>query len=189
MRTLETIPVDQIDLDGEHPVVLAVVAGLSVLLATSDEEAANAAITSVAGAFIGPLVGKIARIFKPVAPKVSQKLLALGRNTSASGKPLLKPFAERIGAKRVLDLHTPRGLDLPSEIALRMEGADQIHFNLAELGDLERVLTEGRSFYPGSSVRYTSWEFSKLIDNAALRSKTFFHLENGKMVQGLDFTF
>jgi RHS repeat-associated protein len=118
-----------------------------------------------------------------------QKLLALGRNI-IDGQPALKNFAERIGAKRVLDLHTPRGMDLPEEISYRMKGADQIHFNLEGMGeDLKGILEQGRRFYPGSDVKYTSWEFSQVIDNAELLMKTWFHSPGAAPVPGPLFTF
>jgi hypothetical protein len=80
-------------------------------------------------------------------------------------------------------------MDLSQEIAFRMNGADQIHFNLAEMSDLRGVLAEGRGFYLGSSVRVTSWEFSQVIDNPVLRSKTFFHLPGGSVIPGPQFSF
>jgi hypothetical protein len=76
-------------------------------------------------------------------------------------------------------------MSLPEEIAFRMREADQIHFNMAEMGDPQLVLTEGRAFYPGSSVRYTSWEFSQAIDIPANRAKTFLHFPGGSIVPAL----
>jgi len=124
---------------------------------------------------------------EPTPKKQEPKRLALGRNRTDEGTPLLKPFAERVGAKRVLDLHTPQGMDLPTEIRFRIEGADEIQFNLAQMGDLNAVLTEGRAFTPGSSSRYTSWEFSQVVDEPELNAKTFFHLEDGSVLPGKDF--
>ena len=56
-------PVNLIDPDGRHPIILVVVAGASVLLATSDREAAAAAIGSLAGAVMAPVLGALGRFF------------------------------------------------------------------------------------------------------------------------------
>ncbi|HEY5962214.1 MAG TPA: RHS repeat-associated core domain-containing protein [Polyangiaceae bacterium] len=57
-------PVNGFDPDGEHPVVLVIVAGVSVLLATSDREAYTTAALSMLGAAVGPVLGFVAKAFK-----------------------------------------------------------------------------------------------------------------------------
>jgi RHS repeat-associated protein len=59
-------PVNAVDPDGEHPVALAVAAAAGVLLATSDREATIAAVSGVAGALVGPVLGYFARLVRPV---------------------------------------------------------------------------------------------------------------------------
>jgi RHS repeat-associated protein len=147
---------------------------------TTAAETGGSAGSSAAGAAEGATEG---------AEGAGQKLLALGRN-KIGNTPTLKNFANRIGAKRVLDLHTPRNMDLPTEISYRMEGADQIHFNLEGLGeDLQGILEKGRTASPGSDVPYTSWEFSQVIDNPSLLGKTWFHPEGGAPIFGPTFRF
>jgi len=52
-------PINYIDVDGKHPVIIAVAAFLSVLLADNQHEANKAAAAQVAAPFLGAAVGKI----------------------------------------------------------------------------------------------------------------------------------
>jgi RHS repeat-associated protein len=82
--------VNGFDPDGEHPVILAIAAGLGVFLATSDREAYTAAAGAVVGAFIGPALGFFGRSVSPAAKElvhltgaggeISESGLLLGRN-------------------------------------------------------------------------------------------------------------
>jgi hypothetical protein len=56
-------PINRIDPDGRHPVVIAIATGLGILLATSDEEA----YTQAGGALAGPLAGKAFQFVRPFA--------------------------------------------------------------------------------------------------------------------------
>jgi hypothetical protein len=69
--------VNGFDPDGEHPVVLAIAAGLGVFLATSDREAYTAAAGAMLGAAVGPVLGWVGRMVAP-GGRVVPRTIRLG---------------------------------------------------------------------------------------------------------------
>jgi RHS repeat-associated protein len=118
-------PVNTIDPDGEHPVVLAVVAGLGVLLATSDEEAAQAAIGAVVGAFIGPALGYCAKVLRPatIGTLSSAERVALQRVANEFDTEIHVVGSRAAGKGRGVgtDLPPGKGPGTRSDIDLRID--------------------------------------------------------------------
>ena len=126
------------------------------------------------------------RIFSgaPVLVQQAVKRLALGRNR-IDGQPTLAQFAERVGARRVLDIEHPKGLDLRQEILAKMKGADEIHFNLEGMGDLKTAYANGTSLPRGASgYTTTNWEFAQVVNNFVGKKPTLFHSPSGEVLKG-----
>ena len=76
-------------------------------------------------------------------------------------------------------------MTLQQEILFRMQGVDQIHFNLQGMSSFSETMRAGALLQPGDQgFQYTSWELSKIWHDAALLGKTPFTWINDDATAG-----